>query len=538
MTPIIELKQVSFYYPEGVTPALTQIDLAVPAGGFVLVCGPSGSGKSTLLKHMKSSQIPFGKGTGELLFKGKDLETMELGECARSIGFVGQNPDNQIVTDTVWHELAFGLENLGVPVEEIRKRTAETAQYFGMTEWFRQAVEALSGGQKQMLNLASVMVMQPEVLILDEPTAQMDPIGARRFFHTLKGLQQEIGTTIILSEQRLEEVMPLAQDLVYMEKGQIVAQGPVQKSLKILADYEKIKNKPLAMETSFPVALRVYIKSREKEEETVPVSVGQGRQWLSGKRVVTSEHKETYEETETVITVQGVDFSYEKGKKVLEHLDWQVKKGSIYGLLGGNGAGKTTLMKLICGILKPRRGKIKTNGTVRYLVQNPLSIFTEITAEDELAVCCGRDPKAVEEMLEKMELTEFREQNPLDLSGGQQQRLALGKVLLTKPEILLLDEPTKGMDGGFKVKFGAMLRELKKQGITTVLVSHDMEFCAEYATYCGLMFDREIISFGPTREFFAENVYYTTAAARMTRGILRDCLVAEDIMAALEKGRA
>lgn len=538
MTPIIELKQVSFYYPEGVTPALTQIDLAVPAGGFVLVCGPSGSGKSTLLKHMKSSQIPFGKGTGELLFKGKDLETMELGESARSIGFVGQNPDNQIVTDTVWHELAFGLENLGVPVEEIRKRTAETAQYFGMTEWFRQPVEALSGGQKQMLNLASVMVMQPEVLILDEPTAQMDPIGARRFFHTLKGLQQEIGTTIILSEQRLEEVMPLAQDLVYMENGQIVAQGPVQESLKILADYEKIKNKPLAMETSFPVALRVYIKSREKEEETVPVSVGQGHQWLSGKRVVTSEHKETYEETETVITVQGVDFSYEKGKKVLEHLDWQVKKGSIYGLLGGNGAGKTTLMKLICGILKPRRGKIKTNGTVRYLVQNPLSIFTEITAEDELAVCCGRDPKAVEEMLEKMELTEFREQNPLDLSGGQQQRLALGKVLLTKPEILLLDEPTKGMDGGFKVKFGAMLRELKKQGITTVLVSHDMEFCAEYATYCGLMFDREIISFGPTREFFAENVYYTTAAARMTRGILKDCLVAEDIMAALEKGRA
>ena len=538
MTPIIELKQVSFYYPEGVTPALTQIDLAVPAGGFVLVCGPSGSGKSTLLKHMKSSQIPFGKGTGELLFKGKDLETMELGESARSIGFVGQNPDNQIVTDTVWHELAFGLENLGVPVEEIRKRTAETAQYFGMTEWFRQPVEALSGGQKQMLNLASVMVMQPEVLILDEPTAQMDPIGARRFFHTLKGLQQEIGTTIILSEQRLEEVMPLAQDLVYMENGQIVAQGPVQESLKILADYEKIKNKPLAMETSFPVALRVYIKSREKEEETVPVSVGQGRQWLSGKRVVTSEHKETYEETETVITVQGVDFSYEKGKKVLEHLDWQVKKGSIYGLLGGNGAGKTTLMKLICGILKPRRGKIKTNGTVRYLVQNPLSIFTEITAGDELAVCCGRDPKAVEEMLEKMELTEFREQNPLDLSGGQQQRLALGKVLLTKPEILLLDEPTKGMDGGFKVKFGAMLRELKKQGITTVLVSHDMEFCAEYATYCGLMFDREIISFGPTREFFAENVYYTTAAARMTRGILKDCLVAEDIMAALEKGRA
>lgn len=538
MTPIIELKQVSFYYPEGVTPALTQIDLAVPAGGFVLVCGPSGSGKSTLLKHMKSSQIPFGKGTGELLFKGKDLETIELGESARSIGFVGQNPDNQIVTDTVWHELAFGLENLGVPVEEIRKRTAETAQYFGMTEWFRQPVEALSGGQKQMLNLASVMVMQPEVLILDEPTAQMDPIGARRFFHTLKGLQQEIGTTIILSEQRLEEVMPLAQDLVYMENGQIVAQGPVQESLKILADYEKIKNKPLAMETSFPVALRVYIKSREKEEETVPVSVGQGRQWLSGKRVVTSEHKETYEETETVITVQGVDFSYEKGKKVLEHLDWQVKKGSIYGLLGGNGAGKTTLMKLICGILKPRRGKIKTNGTVRYLVQNPLSIFTEITAEDELAVCCGRDSKAVEEMLEKMELTEFREQNPLDLSGGQQQRLALGKVLLTKPEILLLDEPTKGMDGSFKVKFGAMLGELKKQGITTVLVSHDMEFCAEYATYCGLMFDREIISGGPTREFFAENVYYTTAAARMTRGILKDCLVAEDIMAALEKGRA
>ncbi len=538
MTPIIELKQVSFYYPEGVTPALIQVDLAVPAGGFVLVCGPSGSGKSTLLKHMKSSQIPFGKGTGELLFKGKDLETMELGESARSIGFVGQNPDNQIVTDTVWHELAFGLENLGVPVEEIRKRTAETAQYFGMTEWFRQPVEALSGGQKQMLNLASVMVMQPEVLILDEPTAQMDPIGARRFFHTLKGLQQEIGTTIILSEQRLEEVMPLAQDLVYMEKGQIEAQGPVQESLKILADYEKIKNKPLAMETSFPVALRVYMKSREREEETVPVSVGQGRQWLSGKRVVISEHKEAYEETENVITVQGVDFSYEKGKKVLEHLDWQVKKGSIYGLLGGNGAGKTTLMKLICGILKPRRGKIKTGGTVRYLVQNPLSIFTEITAEDELAVCCGRDAEAVDAMLEKMELTEFREQNPLDLSGGQQQRLALGKVLLTKPEILLLDEPTKGMDGDFKVKFGAMLGELKKQGITTVLVSHDMEFCAEYATHCGLMFDREIISGGPTREFFAENVYYTTAAARMTRGILKDCLVAEDIMTALEKGRA
>ena len=581
---VLSCEHVSFCYPRQTDNAIEDISFSIGEAEFVVLCGQSGCGKTTLLRHFKKNQIPFGTGSGKLYYRGSDLETMDDRESAARIGFVGQNPDTQLVTDKVWHELAFGLENLGVPGEQIRRRTAEIAQYFGMESWFRRPVSERSGGQKQLLNLASVVIMQPDVLLLDEPTAQLDPIGTGRFLDTLRRLNRDQGTAVLLSEQRLEEVVPMADRVLIMHQGHLVADAvPGQCAAKLEA-YERDHNEALPIASAMPVAVRVWKACHYRDEASSPVSIRQGRSWLadhvrktgqsSGETVTDGVqniatdvvhkmgqtnkavgaavsdrhpcHTAKRAVSETALFVDRLCFGYQKDQRVLEDFTMRVPKGMLYAVVGGNGSGKSTALKAIMGICKPRRGKVKAAGRVRLLAQNPKSLFTELTAWEELMAVLlagkegGTDPeeerkKRVDAMLSYLELEPQREQNPMDLSGGQQQRLALGKLLLTEPDILLLDEPTKGLDGAFKEKLAEFLKDLCSKGKTVVLVSHDMEFCARYADQCGLLFDGQLISEGETRAFFRENVFYTTAAQRMSRGVCGDCLLAEDIVRALQE---
>ena len=558
---VLSCEHVSFCYPRQTDNAIEDISFSIGEAEFVVLCGQSGCGKTTLLRHFKKNQIPFGTGSGKLYYRGSDLETMDDRESAARIGFVGQNPDTQLVTDKVWHELAFGLENLGVPGEQIRRRTAEIAQYFGMESWFRRPVSELSGGQKQLLNLASVVIMQPDVLLLDEPTAQLDPIGTGRFLDTLRRLNRDLGTAVLLSEQRLEEVVPMADRVLIMHQGHLVADAvPGQCAAKLEA-YERDHNEALPIASAMPVAVRVWKACHYRNEASSPVSIRQGKSWLADhvrktgqtgepiKSAVSDRHPcHTAKRavSETALFVDRLCFGYQKDQRVLEDFTMRVPKGMLYAVVGGNGSGKSTALKAIMGICKPRRGKVKAAGKIRFLAQNPKSLFTELTAAEELMAMLLPEnggaglkeadrTQRVGEMLSYLELTAQREQNPMDLSGGQQQRLALGKLLLTEPDILLLDEPTKGLDGAFKEKLAEFLKDLCSKGKTVVLVSYDMEFCARYADQCGLLFDGQLISEGETRAFFRENVFYTTAAQRMSRGVCGDCLLAEDIVRALQE---
>lgn len=558
---VLSCEHVSFCYPRQTDNAIEDISFSIGEAEFVVLCGQSGCGKTTLLRHFKKNQIPFGTGSGKLYYRGSDLETMDDRESAARIGFVGQNPDTQLVTDKVWHELAFGLENLGVPGEQIRRRTAEIAQYFGMESWFRRTVSELSGGQKQLLNLASVVIMQPDVLLLDEPTAQLDPIGTGRFLDTLRRLNRDLGTAVLLSEQRLEEVVPMADRVLIMHQGHLVADAVPEQCAAKLEAYERDHNEALPIASAMPVAVRVWKACHYRDEANSPVSIRQGKSWLADHVRKTGQpgelikpavsdrhpcHTAKRAVSETALFVDRLCFGYQKDQRVLEDFTMRVPKGMLYAVVGGNGSGKSTALKAIMGICKPRRGKVKAAGKIRFLAQNPKSLFTELTAAEELMAMLLPEnggaglkeadrTQRVGKMLSYLELTAQREQNPMDLSGGQQQRLALGKLLLTEPDILLLDEPTKGLDGAFKEKLAEFLKDLCSKGKTVVLVSHDMEFCARYADQCGLLFDGQLISEGETRAFFRENVFYTTAAQRMSRGVCGDCLLAEDIVRALQE---
>lgn len=558
---VLSCEHVSFCYPRQTDNAIEDISFSIGEAEFVVLCGQSGCGKTTFLRHFKKNQIPFGTGSGKLFYRGSDLETMDDRESAARIGFVGQNPDTQLVTDKVWHELAFGLENLGVPGEQIRRRTAEIAQYFGMESWFRRPVSELSGGQKQLLNLASVVIMQPDVLLLDEPTAQLDPIGTRRFLDTLRRLNRDLGTAVLLSEQRLEEVVPMADRVLIMHQGHLVADAVPEQCAAKLEAYERDHNEALPIASAMPVAVRVWKACHYRDEASSPVSIRQGKSWLSDRVRKTGQPGEPIKSavsdrhpchtakravSETALFVDRLCFDYQKDQRVLEDFTMRVPKGTLYAVVGGNGSGKSTALKAIMGICKPRRGKVKAAGKIRFLAQNPKSLFTELTAAEELMAMLLPEnggaglkeadrTQRVGETLSYLELTAQREQNPMDLSGGQQQRLALGKLLLTEPDILLLDEPTKGLDGAFKEKLAELLKDLCSKGKTVVLVSHDMEFCARYADQCGLLFDGKLISEGETRAFFGENVFYTTAAQRMSRGVCEDCLLAEDIIRTLQE---
>ena len=546
----IKFEKVTFTYPLAEQAALKGITFEIEEAQFIVICGKSGCGKSTLLRQMKKSMIPYGELEGEILYDGISIKELEDRKSVSEIGYVQQNPDNQIVTDKVWHELAFGLESLGYDNQTIKRRVAEMADYFGIENWFHKETNTLSGGQKQLLNLASVMVMQPKVLILDEPTAQLDPIAASDFLQTVYKINRDLGVTVIMSEHRLEEVFTMADRVMVLDKGKIVALDIPRKIGEYLSGNETDKEHPMFY--GLPAVIRIFQNFHMEES---PLTIREGRkkveELLKGKEIVVNSFEVTEKSKETAIQLKNVWFRYEKGHHdVLKGVSVSVEKGSWYCVLGGNGSGKSTMIKVICGILKQQKGKVFINGTqkgkcsekVVMLPQNPQAVFTEITVEEELfdGVAFmdmeeGEKIAKVEMMLDKMEMAHLRKANPYDLSGGEQQRLALGKILLLEPTILLLDEPTKSLDPFFKRTLSKILKDLQRSGMTIFMVSHDVEFCASHTDYCAMFFDGEIVSEDCTRKFFAGNSFYTTTANRIVRKWSNELITCEEVQEWLRK---
>ena len=537
------IENLTFSYPTSKEKhSLEDICLDIAQGEFVVLCGRSGSGKSTLLRHLKTVLTPAGKRTGEVFFKGVPLKDVSDRDQAAKIGFVMQNPDDQIVTDKVWHELSFGLESLGCDQKTMRARVAEMACYFGIADWFHRDVATMSGGQKQLLNLASIMAMHPEVLILDEPTSQLDPIAASDFLNTVRKINTELGTTVIITEHRLEDIYPYADRAVVMEQGKIIADDIPAKVGQLL--YEQ--NSP--MFAAMPTPVRVYYGSGGTGIS--PLTVRQGRSWLSQSFPEAPKYNaipapELSEATgEIALSLKELWFRYERDSAdILRGVSAEVPKGSLYAILGGNGAGKSTTLKAISGICKPYRGKVSVFGKpvekyknrelfqncLAMLPQDPKSLFVKKTVREDLEEMT-QDGQKVLEIAALCQVSDLLDSHPYDLSGGEQQRAALAKVLLTSPKLLLLDEPTKGIDSFFKETFAGILKDLQKQGITIVMVSHDVEFCARYADEVAMFFDGQILTTDTPRRFFGNNSFYTTAAHRMSRHVFSMAVTAEDVI--------
>lgn len=531
----IKIKNLIFSYPNSEKTALNDINLTINQGEFVTICGKSGCGKSTLLRHLKPILTPHGKTSGEIYFNGKSIYDLSDREQAENIGFVMQNPDNQIVTDKVWHELVFGLESLGINSAEIRSKAAEMASFFGIQNWFYENVANLSGGQKQILNLASVMVMNPTLLLLDEPSSQLDPISAHDFFTMLERINTELGVTIILSEHNLSEVFPLSDKVVVMENGKITAENTPYKI------GEELKQN--SMFAALPAPTKIYY-SLGNNSGNCPITIRDGHKWLEKQQI--NEHFEFKAEknrinTKPILELKDVWFRYEKNSDdILKGLSFKVHENEFYAIVGGNGVGKSTALSVISKINKPYRGKVFINDDTKVAVmpQNPQSLFLKKSVLEELydAVFDVEKEKRkneIEYVIKLCELDNLLENHPYDLSGGEQQRVALAKILLRKLDLLVLDEPTKGLDACFKRKLATILKSLQKNGITVLMVTHDIEFCAEYADICAMFFDGKIVSEAPPRKFFAENNFYTTSAKRMADGIIENAVLDKDIIRAL-----
>ena len=537
-----QIEDLSFSYPTAKgRKSLDGISLSIEKGEYIVLCGKSGCGKTTLLRQLKSVLAPHGKKTGEILFNGTPIEKVSQRDQSAKIGYVMQNPDDQIVTVKVWHELAFGLESLSCDQKTMRARVAEMACYFGIQDWFHRDVANLSGGQKQLLNLASIMAMQPEVLILDEPTSQLDPIAASDFLNTVRKINIELGTTVIITEHRLEDIFPYADRAIVMDGGKVIADDTPRNIGKLL--YEQ-KNDMFA---AMPTPVRVFYGAEGTGD--CPLTVREGRTWLSKTypepKVNSLPATELDEDIENpALSLKELWFRYEKDSPdVLRGVSTEVPTGSLYAIVGGNGAGKSTTLKAICGICKPYRGKVKVfgkpvekykanelfGGCLAMLPQDPKSLFVKKTVREDLCEMT-KDEKKIAEVAAVCEIEGLLDSHPYDLSGGEQQRSALAKVLLTEPKLLLLDEPTKGIDSFFKEKLATILCKLKEQGITIVMVSHDVEFCAKYADMVSMFFDGQILTTDTPRRFFGNNSFYTTAANRMSRHVFSMAVTAEDVV--------
>ena len=565
------IEQLTFAYPGADRRALDGVSLEIEQGSYVVICGKSGCGKTTLLRHLKSVLTPHGERTGRVLFEGVPLEEVSQRDQSAKIGFVMQNPDAQIVTDKVWHELAFGLESLGCDKDSMRFRVAEMASYFGIESWFHKDVRDLSGGQKQLLNLASIMAMRPSALILDEPTSQLDPIAASDFLNTVRKINLELGVTIVLTEHRLEEVFACADKVVVMDRGEIVSVGS---PLRVARELHASGNDMMA---ALPAPLRIFYgveaargeglgkaspdkASPEKAKSPdAPLTVREGRRWLSrvasddcAQRDAIPADAPLDAAEHPALSLKEVWFRYDRDlPDVLRGASLDVAPGSILAIMGGNGAGKSTLLRVACGISKPYRGTVRVfgrklkdwkagslfDGCLALLPQDPQNLFVKKTVREDLAemLASSRLPEAdracrIEHVIDVTDIGGVLDSHPFDLSGGEQQRAALAKVLLTDPKILLLDEPTKGIDAFFKRQLASVLDDLKRDGVAIVMVSHDIEFCARHADAVAMMFDGEIIAESTPRTFFSSNSFYTTAANRMSRHVFPRAITDEDVI--------
>ncbi|MGB8957298.1 MAG: energy-coupling factor transporter ATPase [Tumebacillaceae bacterium] len=551
----LELKKLTYFYPEAEQPTLNHIDWQVERGEFVLLVGPSGCGKSTLLRALNGLVPEFYGGAvgGEVLYRGRSLSEYGNRGIARHVGMVFQDPERQLVMSEVEREIAFGLENLQVPEAEMRRRVAEVMSFFDLTDLRQKRTGELSGGEKQKVAIAAVMALQPDVLLLDEPTSQLDPGSAQEILDLIKRLNEELGLTVILVEQRLDRVLHLADRIVALHEGQIDFDGRPQE----FAHYAAEQRTEL-----LPPITRLFVEGGREER---PLTVKEARQLLAEYR---TPGRDAFLEKgdvprpdsrfmkavrrmfgsggssapdDVLLEARGVRFQYEGGDEVLKGVDLKVPRGRFTAWLGANGTGKSTLLRHFVALNKPDDGDVKIEGRstrgmetadlagrIGYLSQHPGdylfhdTLWQECEFSRELIGLSAGDDEAerdISAVLDRLGLLRYRDRNPRDLSGGERQRAALATVLVQKPHALLLDEPTRGLDSGQKDSLGRWLQTYVAEGNTVVLITHDIEFAAEYADHLVLIDDGQIVAQGGPEEMLARGLFYSPQIGRAFRGL-------------------
>lgn len=528
---IIKIENLGFTYNGEEEKVLNGISMCVESGEFVLLCGASGSGKTTLLRLLKREIAPKGKCEGSIYIKGRHISEQTDRESVTGVGFVFQNPDNQIVTDKVWHELAFGLENLGMGQNEMRRRLAETAAFFNLEPLLDKNTWELSGGEKQKLNLASIMAMKPDIILLDEPLSQLDPVSALDFANILRKVKSELGTSIIMAEHNLKDVLDIADRAGIMEDGRLIRYD----NIDTLLNEKSPSMKSIINMMPVPVKLYNILDTTGK----CPLNICGAKKmldgYMEGKETAEFESEKVNNDSTPVLKMKNVCFKYKgSGKDTLKHLNLDIYRGEICSILGGNGSGKTTMLKAAAGILKPYYGKIKNfSRNMAYLPQNPQTLFLKDSLLEDLKET--GNVQEIMELTESMGIKKLLPKHPYDLSGGEQQRAALVKVLLKSPDLILMDEPAKGMDEESKKNMGEILRGLKEKGITIIMVTHDIEFAAEYSDRCAILFNHGIIVCGGVKEVLCGNDFYTTQTAGIASKHFKNILTYDELVYALKK---
>lgn len=603
---LIEFNNFSFEYmnsdgTESQVKSLDNINLEIDYGDFVLLCGPSGCGKTTLLTNLKKELMPAGRRSGEIKFNGTRIVDMDEISSACDIGYLFQNPDSQIVTDTVIQEIAFPLENIGLPTEEIRNRISEIVAFFGINDILHKNVNELSGGQKQLVNLCSLLVLRPQVLLLDEPMSQLDPIASYEFLSIVRRLNEEFSITVIMSEHKADSIFPFIDKAVFLKEGKIEFVDNAHNICSEVIDDEIFEN-------YLPAVTKIYnslsVKYPSLIKLNTPLSIREGRRCLNtihddlikisngdvdsinlhhDNLHITNKKYHSQEKSgildkisiggnkNALISMNGIYFAYEKGKLILKNVDFELEKGDFVSLIGGNGVGKSTFLQLLVGILKPIKGKVKYKKGIKlaYVHQNPMIHFSKDNVKEEFLesileskllqnnsvgfnketydnllkmsneefiesdVLNGLEFDSIEfkfkELIEFFDICDLIDKHPYDCSGGEQQKIVIVKALLQNADVLVLDEPTKGLDPISSKNLANILNSLRDNGITILMTSHDLDFVANNCKRCLMLFDKDIQIDDDPKVIFAENNFYTTFVNRMVKDYVPEIVTLDDL---------
>lgn len=541
---ILSCKELNFAYSGSAGNTLDGVSFDVQTSQVVLVVGKTGSGKSTLLRLLKKEIAPVGEMSGEIKVNGKAQSELSLLESTQLISYVSQNPQTQTVTHNVSGELSFGLESLGIGKDEILGRVGEMAAYFGIEDIYSKRIDELSGGQKQLCCLCAALVQSPQILLLDEPAAQLDPIGTGKLFSVLRRLNSELGTTLIIAEHDLRGAFEFCDKIIVLDEGRAVCCNDKESFLKAAAADENLRGYiPACARAVMPLGKAAFnVKEAKSIIEQTFAPCEKQVQKADGDK------KEQY-----AVTAQNVYFRYSReDRDVARCLDLNVRKGEIFAAAGSNGCGKTTMLKVLSGIFRAWQGKVTIGGknirsykgnslyrgNIAVMPQDPYDLFTSQSVRNELDKTCRdmNDKGGYDELCEQFGVQGLLDMHPFDLSGGEIQKCAMVKLLLTKPQVLFLDEPSKALDPAAKKVLGETLQELSRQGRTIILATHDLEFAAQYAHTCALFFDGKVHSTAPSREFFARNSFYTTDASRIGRNVFPSAVTTDELESAVKNG--